>query len=207
MGSGPGKDRGNRSVSDENKPWYTRVTAISVAAVAFLVALTTLVNNVREISGLKDKTPPAPTTQTPAATPVVEPDLPKAPSRYSVLLTLEKIEVINDGTSGSTSWSFQVSAGGQDLFELPSRDYIDTEEGRNVTPRGSDPSMGRVMLVPGQEMLIKINGRSAGLISKLSASGTATLVADKPLGPVRVVSADGRDGEFIFHFATVATPQ
>lgn len=194
-------------MSDENKPWYTRVPAISVAAVAFMVALTTLVNNVREIGGLKDKTPPAAVAQTPAA-PVVKPEAPKAPSRYSVLLTLEKIEVINDGTSGSTAWSFDVSAGGQDLFELPSRDYIDTEEGRNATPRATDPSIGRVSLVAGQEMLIKINGRSPGLINKLSATGTATLVADRPLAPIRVVGGDnGRDGEFIFHFSTVATAQ
>ncbi|MGH8082541.1 MAG: hypothetical protein ACREP7_18340, partial [Lysobacter sp.] len=111
-------------------------------------------------------------------------------------------------TTGSTTWTFQVSAGGQDLFELPARDYIDTEEGRNVTPRTSDPSIGRVTLVPGQEMLIKISGRTGGIISKLSASGTATLVADRPLAPVRVLGGDnGRDGEFIFHFATVATPQ
>jgi len=190
-------------MSDDDKRWYTRVPAISIALVAFLVALTTLINNVREIGGLKDKTPPAPA----AATPAVKPEAPKAPSRYSVLLTLEKIEVINDGTSGSTSWSFDVSAGGQDLFELPARDYLDTEESRNVTPRTSDPSMGRVVLVPGQEMLIKISGRSSGLISKTSASGTATLVAERALAPVRVVAADPRDGEFVFHFATVATAQ
>ncbi|ALN84998.1 hypothetical protein LC55x_1711 [Lysobacter capsici] len=193
-------------MSDDDKRWYTRVPAISIALVAFLVALTTLINNVREIGGLKDKTPPAPAAATPAA-PAVKPEAPKAPSRYSVLLTLEKIEVINDGTSGSTSWSFDVSAGGQDLFELPARDYLDTEESRNVTPRTSDPSMGRVVLVPGQEMLIKISGRSSGLISKTSASGTATLVAERALAPVRVVAADPRDGEFVFHFATVATAQ
>ncbi|QWF18598.1 hypothetical protein [Lysobacter capsici] len=193
-------------MSDDDKRWYTRVPAISIALVAFLVALTTLINNVREIGGLKDKTPPASATTTPAA-PLVKPEAPKAPSRYSVLLTLEKIEVINDGTSGSTSWSFDVSAGGQDLFELPARDYIDTEEGRNVTPRTSDPSMGRVVLVPGQEMLIKISGRSSGLISKTSASGTATLVAERALAPVRVAAADPRDGEFVFHFATAATAQ
>ncbi|MGO1069368.1 hypothetical protein [Lysobacter sp. CA199] len=192
---------------DENKRWYTRVPAISIALVAFLVALTTLVNNVREIGGLKDKDKPSAAASPTPAAPAVKPAEPKAPSRYSVLLTLDKIEVLNDGSNGSTTWSFDISAGGQDLFQLPSRDYLDNEEGREVKPRTSDPSIGRVVLVPGQEMLIKISGRSAGLISKLSASGTATLVADRPLAPVRVLGGDGRDGEFIFHFSTVATPQ
>lgn len=190
-----------------DKRWYTRVPAISVALVAFLVALTTLVNNVREIGGLKDKPQAAPVAAAPAPAPAVKPAAPAAPTRYSVVLTLEKIEVVNDGTSGSTSWTFDVSAGGQDLFELPSRDYSDAEGSRIVTPRTSDPSMGRVTLVPGQEMLVKIGGRSGGLISKLSASGTATLVADRALAPVKVVAADPRDGEFIFHFAAAATPQ
>lgn len=194
-------------MSDEDKRWYTRVPAISIALVAFLVALTTLINNVREIGGLKDKTP-APAAAAPApAAPLAQPEAPKAPSRYSVLLTLERIEVVTDGTSGSTAWSFDVSAGGQDLFALPSRDYIDTEERRNVVPRTSDPSMGRVSLVPGQEMLVKISGRSGGIISKLSASGTATLVADRPLAAIRVVAADPRDGEFVFHFGTSVTAQ
>jgi len=195
-------------VSDDNdKRWYTRVPAISVALVAFLVTLTTLVNNVREISGLKDKKPAVAAPAAPAPAPEVKPAEPKAPARYSVVLTLEKIEVVNDGTSGSTSWTFDVSAGGQDLFELPARDYNDVEDSRIATPRTSDPSMGRVTLVPGQEMLVKISGRSGGLISKLSASGTATLVAERALAPVKVVAADPRDGEFIFHFATAATPQ
>jgi len=194
-------------MSDDNdKRWYTRVPAISVAMVAFLVALTTLVNNVREIGGLKGKPPAAPVAAaTPA--PAVKPAEPKAPTRYSVVLTLEKIEVVNDGTSGSTAWTFDVSAGGQDLFELPSRDYNDAEDSRIATPRTSDPSMGRVTLVPGQEMLVKISGRSGGLISKLSASGTGTLVAERALAPVKVVAADPRDGEFIFYFGTAATAQ
>lgn len=194
-------------MSDEDKRWYTRVPAISIALVAFLVALTTLINNVREIGGLKDKSPAAPAPVAAAPVPATKPAEPKAPSRYSVLLTLDRIEVLNDGTNGSTTWSFDVSAGGQDLFQLPARDYVDGEEGRDVKPRTSDPSIGRVVLVPGQEMLIKISGRTGGIISKLSASGTATLVADRPLAPIRVLGGDGRDGEFIFHFSTVATPQ
>ncbi|MBN7138888.1 hypothetical protein A7A76_07195 [Lysobacter enzymogenes] len=198
------------AVSEDNdkQRWYTRLPTISVALVAFLVTLTTLINNVREIGGLKDKKPAVSAAAAPAApAPLAQPAQPKAPTRYSVVLTLEKIEVVNDGTSGSTSWTFDVSAGGQDLFELPSRDYNDAEDSRIATPRTSDPSMGRVTLVPGQEMLVKISGRSGGLISKLSASGTGTLVADHALAPVKVVAADPRDGEFIFHFATVATAQ
>ncbi|QWP79109.1 hypothetical protein J5226_12285 [Lysobacter sp. K5869] len=196
-------------MSDDNdKRWYTRVPAISVAMVAFLVALTTLVNNVREIGGLKDKSPATPAAAAPATpAPAVKPAAPAAPTRYSVVLTLEKIEVVNDGTSGSTAWTFDVSAGGQDLFELPSRDYNDAEDSRIATPRTSDPSMGRVTLVPGQEMLVKIAGRSGGLISKLSVAGTGTLVAERALAPIKVVAADPRDGEFVFYFGTAATAQ
>ncbi|MBX9403947.1 hypothetical protein K4L06_21820 [Lysobacter sp. BMK333-48F3] len=194
---------------DEDKRWYTRVPAISIALVAFLVALTTLVNNVREIGGFKDKpaAAPAPAAQ-PASAPAVAADKPQAPSRYTVLLTLQRIEVVNDGTNGSTAWTFDVEAGGEDLFELPARDYSDAEDARIASPRTSDPSMGQVVLVPGQEMPVKIDGRSAGLILKAHASGSAVLRAGQSLPPVRVLAGEnGRDGEFIFHFATTTTPQ
>lgn len=202
----------------EDKPWYTKVPAISVALVAFLVTVTTLINNVREIGGLKNKpvaavAAPAEPAGKPAAAPstaapstLAEPK-PQAPARFTAVLTLEKIEVVNDGTSGSTAWSFDVSAGGAELFALPSRDYNDAEDQRIAQPRPTDPSMGRVTLVPGQEMLIKISGRSSGLISKANATGTATLQADRPLEPVRVAANDGRDGEFLFHFGVVVTAE
>ncbi|WP_363797812.1 hypothetical protein ABU614_21890 [Lysobacter firmicutimachus] len=194
---------------DEDKRWYTRVPAISIALVAFLVALTTLINNVREIGGFKEKPAAAPTPAAqPAVTATPAPAKPQAPSRYTVLLTLQRIEVVNDGTNGSTAWTFDVSAGGEDLFELPARDYSDADDARIVSPRTSDPSMGQVVLVPGQEMPVKISGRSAGLILKAHAGGSATLRAGQNLPPVRVLAGDnGRDGEFIFHFATTTTPQ
>jgi len=196
------------SGDQEDKRWYTRVPAISIALVAFLVALTTLINNVREIGGLKDKPAPAPASAATPAAPAAAAAKPQAPSRYTVLLTLRRIEVVNDGTNGSTAWTFDVSAGGEELFELPSRDYTDAEDGRIATPRSSDPSMGQVVLVPGQEMPVKIAGRSSGLILKAHASGSAVLRVGQDLSPIRVLAGeDGRDGEFIFHFATAATPR
>lgn len=191
-------------MTDEHKKsWYTRLPALSAALVAFLVALTTLIKNVVEI-----RVPPAPPAAVAPAGPAVEaPAAPQAPKKTTVVLTLEKIEVLNDGTNGSTSWSFEIEAGGQSLFELPPRDYNDSEASRVVTPRATDPSMARVVLVPGQEMPVKVVGRSSGLISKTVATGSATLGADGPLAPVRVLAEDGRGGSFVFHFGTSASSQ
>lgn len=195
-------------MTDESKkPWYTRVPALAAAGVAFLVALTTLVKNVSDMWTEKS----APATPTPAAAPAKpEPAVapPQAPKKTAVTLTLQKIEVLDDGSNGTTTWSFAVEAGGQSLFELAPRDYSDSEAEREVTPRSSDPSMARVVLVPGQEMLIKVTGRSPGVIGKaVIASGSAMLTADGPLAPIRVQAEGGRAGTFVFHFATAASAQ
>ncbi|WP_056306705.1 MULTISPECIES: hypothetical protein [unclassified Lysobacter] len=195
----------------QDKPWYTRVPAISVALLAFLVGLTTLVNNVRD--WLSDDAPAA--TAVPANAPanasgkpaVAPANSQQAPRKTAVLLTLKQIEVIDDGTSGSTAWSFEIEGGGEELFSLASRDYVDTGADAIARPRASDPSIARVVLVPGQEMTIKITGRSSGLISRTVATGSAKLRADGSLAPIRVTADGGKSGEFVFQFATVAAPQ
>jgi hypothetical protein len=187
----------------QDKPWYTRVPAISVALLAFLVGLTTLVNNVRD--WLSDDAP-APVAA-PAKPAVASATSPQTPRKTAVLLTLKQIEVIDDGTSGSTAWSFEIEGGGEELFSLASRDYVDTGADAIARPRASDPSIARVVLVPGQEMTIKITGRSSGLISRSVATGSAKLRADGSLAPIRVTADGGKSGEFVFQFATVATPQ
>ena len=191
----------------QDKPWYTRVPAISVAVLAFLVGLTTLVNNIRD--WLSDDAPaPAAVAANAAAKPAVAAATsPQAPRKTAVLLTLKQIEVIDDGTSGSTAWSFEIEGGGEELFSLASRDYVDTGADAIARPRASDPSIARVVLVPGQEMTIKITGRSSGLISRTVATGSAKLRADGALAPIRVTADGGKSGEFVFQFATVATPQ
>lgn len=191
----------------QDKPWYTRVPAISVAVLAFLVGLTTLVNNIRD--WLSDDAPaPAAVPANAAAKPAVaSAALPQVLRKTAVLLTLKQIEVIDDGTSGSTAWSFEIEGGGEELFSLASRDYVDTGADAIARPRASDPSIARVVLVPGQEMTIKITGRSSGLISRTVATGSAKLRADGSLAPIRVTADGGKSGEFVFQFATVATPQ
>ncbi|NUO76966.1 MAG: hypothetical protein HOQ32_13235 [Lysobacter sp.] len=188
----------------QDKPWYTRVPAISVAVLAFLVGLTTLVNNVRDWIGSDTKAPAAAAPAKPAMAPA---SAPQAPRKTAVLLTLKQIEVVDDGTGGSTAWSFEIEGGGEGLFSLASRDYVDTGPEAIALPRPSDPSIARVVLVPGQEMRIKITGHTSGLISRSSASGSAKLRADGSLAPIRVTGDNGKAGEFVFHFATVATPQ
>ncbi|MEG3790014.1 hypothetical protein V1318_07760 [Lysobacter sp. CCNWLW3] len=187
----------------QDKPWYARVPAISVAVLAFLVGLSTLVNNVRDWLNA-----PAPAPATVPAKPTVAPvSAPQAPRKTAVLLTLKQIEVIDDGTNGSTSWSFEIEGGGEELFSLAARDYVDTGADAIARPRASDPSIARVVLVPGQEMTIKITGHASGLISSTVARGSAKLRADASLAPIRVAAEGGKAGEFVFHFSTVATPQ
>ena len=187
-----------------DKPWYTRLPAVSVGVLAFLVGLTTLANNVR---GWLDDDVPAVTAPPSASTNAAEAaPVPVMPTRLTMLVTLERIEVLNDGTVGSTAWSFEIEGGGETLFTLPARDYSDDEPGRNVTPRSSDPSIGRVVLVPGQEMLIKVSGSMSGLLRGRTAVGTSTLSAAGHLPPIRVMAGpEGTGGSFVFHFSAASS--
>lgn len=181
-----------------------RLPTVSVAVLAFLVALSTLVNNVRQ---WLDSDPPPVAVVTPErAEPAQVDPASVVPKKLMTLITLERIEVLNDGSAGATAWSFEIEAGGQMLFTLPVRDYSDDERARNVTPRSSDPSIGRVVLVPGQEMLVKVSGTMSGLLRRRSAAGEATLSAAGRLPPIRVeAGTEGAGGTFVFHFSTSST--
>lgn len=186
----------------QHKPWYTRLPTVSVAVLAFLVALTTLVNNVSQ--WLDSEPPPAATSPDPVkpaqATPVAGP-----PQKLTTLITLDRIEVLDDGTAGSTAWTFEIEGGGETLFVLPLRDYSDEERHRNVVPRSSDPSIGRVVLVPGQRMLVKITGSMSGLLRRRTATGSATLSTQGRLPPIRVMVGPDGGGSFVFHFSVSTT--
>ncbi len=169
-----------------------------------------LINNVKELrradaaSAASVTTPPAQAvTQEAPSVPAVE-----VPSKLRMLLILERIEVLNDGTAGSTSWSFEVEAGGESLFALPARDYSDSEATRVVTLRHTDPSMARVVLVPGQEMLIRVTGKSSSFLRSRLAIGTAMLTSHGTLDSIRVMTGnEGAGGSFVFRFSAMPAVQ
>ena len=123
-----------------NEPKNTRlsyVPAILAGTTALVAAISTLYVN------LRDKPEPAPvaTEQVVSATESAAPARPPtvvAPAAPRVLLLrLERVQVDNDGSVGSTDWTFQVKANDQPLFAVPMPELND-KPGQNLA-RPADP--------------------------------------------------------------------
>lgn len=198
-------------MSDPPKPWYLKLPAKLAATVFFLVALTTLIGNLLELDAKRRERlaqPPVPgmTATAPAAAPLAgeaaaEAPVPEPASERRLVLVLERIVVLHDGTVGTTDWRFAVEADGEPLFVLQ-QDGLDDTAGRNVAL----PTHARTTLrVPatGARVTVKAwRGSRLRLPSaEPDATGEGTLAMDGTLAPLEVVAAEPAGGRFMLHFA------
>lgn len=118
----------------EKKSRIAHLPGILGGSAALVAALTTVYVNVR-----KDDRVPAPVAvSAAAATPVpagvAEPVVPPAPAGpVRRVLQLERLRVENDGSLGTTDWTFEISAAGEPQYSLTFKSLND-REGQNLTP-------------------------------------------------------------------------
>lgn len=188
-----------RAHQQQRKPWHAYLPAILAGAAAFLAAASTFYVNVRS-----DLRRAEPTTQ-PAAVVTAAPAIASAAAATAanrvVQLQLLRIEVLDDGSYGSTDWRFRVEADGRELFAMPAREFNDKAGANVVVPSADDDARARVELLPGEQMLVKVIGNHGGLRGGEQVQGNATLTAGGLSGPVRVTADKGAAGSFVFHFS------
>lgn len=186
----------------ERKGWHAHLPAILTASTAFLAALSTIYINLR--NDFRGKPEPAKTVV--AAAPGAPASGATNPALAALMLQLQRIEVLDDGSYGSTDWTFRVEADGRELFELPGRAMSDKPGANVIVPTADDGAQSRITLLPGQQVLLKVTGEGGGLLGSAEATGTATLTARGLAGPMRV-STRGKDGaRFVFHFSAAPAP-
>jgi hypothetical protein len=115
-------------------------------------------------------------------------------------LTLDRVQVDNDGSFGTTDWTFEVSIGGEPQFTVPMRG-LDDSPGENLA-RPADPAKASVelKLPPGKTTALSVRGFRKGWTPGAHAevSGEAwftqgnekaviTLKNDKPKSPAFVL--------------------
>ncbi len=186
----------------EGKPWHAYLPAILAGSAAFLAAASTFYVNVR--SDLRRTEPTTRPTAIVAATPALVPAAAPIAAKRVLQLQLQRIEVLDDGSYGSTDWRFRVEADGRELFALPTRQFNDKAGANVVVPTIDDDARAQVELLPGEERLIKVIGNHGGLRGGELVQGTATLTASGVSGPVRVAAEKGDAGSFVFHFKAAA---
>jgi len=184
---------------NERKGWQAHLPAILTAGTAFLAALTTIYVNVR--NDFRGK--PAPARIVAAAAPIAPL---QAATSTTLLLQLQRIEVLDDGSYGGTDWEFRVEADGRELFELPGKTLSDEVGDNVIVPTADDAAQGRITLLPGQQVLVKIIGEGGGMLGSAEATGTGLLTARGINGPVRVATRDKDGARFVFHLAATPAP-
>jgi hypothetical protein len=176
-----------------NEPRNSRtahVPGILMGTAALIAALSTLYVN------LRDKPEPAAAVVAPAPVVTATPD-PTVPAEPQVVrVRLDRVQVDDDGSVGSTDWTFQASIDGEPKFSLAMPSLSD-QPGENLArPAEGQEASVDVELVGAQSVALSVNGWKKGFLGgargEVSGStwltshvtkATVTLASDKPKGP------------------------
>jgi len=183
--------------TEPKKSRLAHVPSILGGTAALVAALTTLYVNLRsEPRTETTSTVSAPLGQAPMAVP------PAAPSNASTkpqptLLRLDRVQVDNDGSVGSTDWTFQVNVGGEPLFSVPMPSLNDKPGKNLVRLTDAEQASAEVQLPAGKNVSLSVNGWKKGgwlpgARAEVSGEGwmasgfnktVITLKTEKPDGP------------------------
>ena len=179
-------------MTNEQKPSRTaHVPGILMGSAALIAALSTLYVNLRGDDA------PAPAAVAPAAVVVATPDAATPPTTPTVMRwRLDRVQVDDDGSMGSTDWTFQVSVDGEPRVSV-AMPALSDEPGQNlVRPAEGQETSVDVELSGAQSVALAVNGWKKGRLGGASgevsgqqwltsglAKATVTLEGDKPKGP------------------------
>jgi hypothetical protein len=192
---------------EPQKSRLSHVPAILAGSAAFIAAVSTLYVNLRE----KPPTAPEPVVAEQGA-PAKDASVSAAniavaePHRF--LLRLDRVQVDNDGSMGSTDWSFEVKANGKPLLVVPMPSLSDKPGANLARPGDTDAASAEVVLPPGKNIELSVSGWKKGFISgaRAEVSGKAwlltgandtviSLASEKPKGPHFVLYFSARPAE------------
>jgi hypothetical protein len=128
-------------------------------------------------------------------------DVARALMRKKVLLKLERVFCLQDGSAGATDWYFDVKYSGKTIIQLSRRSYDDRrpESKSGIKPLAVDHAEATIELPEGGRAAIELFGyRSFG--NKLSATGKGFVTVNGVDSPIEVEGQSERAGHFKFDF-------
>lgn len=199
------------SNEETKKHWVAHAPSILTASAALIAALTTVYINVRN-----DRPAPAVVAQ---AAPVVAQAAPVAVLSSSAItpdkvlpvqakiidLQLERMRVDNDGSMGTTDWTFDIQSGERSLFSVPFKALVDNAGENIVTPKDAVLARAKVSIATVTTPEIIVRGWKQARSGKAKASdvtGKATLNADDDSLVIEVKSEKADGAAFVFYFNT-----
>lgn len=182
----------------EKKSWMAHLPGILGGSAALLAALTTVYVNLRSAAH-ESPAAAAPANAAKADTPATTNALPS-----KVVLRLDRIRVDNDGSFGTTDWTFEVDADGNPLYSLPVKS-LDDREGQNLRmiPAGA-PASGTLTLSDAASIAVAIKGWKQGLLHGAGApdvTGQAWLANGMYTVKVEAKSPAAGKAAFVFYFS------
>jgi hypothetical protein len=196
-------------MTDANRPSrLAHVPAILAGSAAFIAAVSTLYVNLREkpveaMPVVAAPAEPAAETATPPPAGASAAVAPAASEPQPTLLRLERVQVDNDGSVGTTDWSFQVSVDDRPLYSVPMPALSD-EPGENLA-RPGDPQAASVQfeLPRGKLAQLQVNGWKKGWLpgSRAEVSGSTPLGAGLREASVTVRTDKPKGPSFVLYFS------
>lgn len=194
----------------EKKSRLSHLPGILGGSAALIAALTTVYVNVR-----KDERAPAPIVSPAAATPakpdIVEPAAPPAPAGpVRRVLQLQRLRVENDGSLGTTDWTFEISAAGEPQYSLTFKSLND-REGQNLTPPPPGARVSaEIETAPGAPVEVSVKGWKRSLMPGATAPdivGTGSPAAGASTFSVHAVSDQDGGPDITLYFSLTAVEQ
>jgi hypothetical protein len=192
-------------MNNEHKPSrISHVPAILAGSAALVAALSTLYVNLRGeppapeapvVAVVAPTVAPAPPEAAPAPTPPTGP--------RTLNLRLDRVQVDNDGSVGTTDWTFQVSADEQPLFTVPMPSLNDKPGHNLAKPADAAQAAADVEVPSGKSVSIKVSGWKKRLLpgtpAELSGSDWMTLGLGKTV--VTLEGAKPGGPKFVLYFS------
>jgi hypothetical protein len=189
----------------------SHVPAILAGSAALIAAISTLYVNLRgeakpEPDIVPFETPAVEAAPAAAAPAVAAPQTAAGPTR--MLVRLDRIQVDNDGSMGTTDWSFQVNADGQPLYSV-SMPALNDKPGHNLArPKDAQQASAEVEVPSNKSMSITVNAWKKRLLPGTPAelSGKAWLQPGLNKTVVTLGEDAAKGPHFVLYFAVTPAP-
>jgi hypothetical protein len=179
------------------------VPSILMGSAALIAALSTLYVNLRSEPAASPA--PAATAQPAVASPAqaAQATAPTAPR--TLRLRLDKVQVDDDGSVGSTDWTFQVSVDGEPSFSVPMPSLSD-KPGENLArpAEGQDASV-EIEMPAGKGVAVSVNGWKKGFLggARGEVSGEGWLTPEFTKTAITLKGEKEKGPRFVVYFSAV----
>jgi hypothetical protein len=194
------------SAEETKKHWVAHAPSILTGLAALIAALTTVYINVRN----DNKSAPTVVAQAAAPTAVLSsaltvPSKPLPVQARIINLQLERMRVDNDGSMGSTDWTFDIQNGERSLFSVPFKALTDSAGENIVAPKDISLARANITITAENTPEIIVRGWKQAWSGKAKVPeviGKAKLNADDDSLVVEVKSQKAGGAAFMLYFNT-----